>query len=74
MDYRVGSLDELYTIEQIMELRGYRNNEMAYREIYDAGWIRVAVAGRRWYVPAPEQHGDRPLTLMRLPYALLTGA
>lgn len=73
MDYRVGSLDELYTIEQLMELRRYRSTEMAYREIYEAGWIRVAIAGRRWYVPAPEQYDDQQLTLMRLPYALLTG-
>lgn len=73
MDYQIGSLEELYTIDQMMERYGYRNNELAYRDIYVAGWIRVAVAGRRWYVRAPEQYDGYQRALIRVPFALLTG-
>ena len=75
MDYQVKSLDEMFTINELLERFEWRNNEIAYRHIYAEGWIRVAVAGRRWYVPAPEMvypENDGKI-IIYIPYALMTG-
>lgn len=54
VDHRIETLDQLHTMQALLSHRGSQSTELAYRELFAYGWIRVEIAGRRWWMEPPE--------------------
>lgn len=50
IEYEIEELDELCSIRDLMRHWGYRNEEMAYREIFALCMVRCEVKGRVWFI------------------------
>lgn len=61
IEYTIDSFKQLKTIN---ELREGKSEELAYREIYEKGMIKVEIGGRRWFIEAE----DRPEYAILMPY------
>lgn len=57
------SLDSLKTIRDIMAQNGYRNEEMAYRDVFLGSMIRVSVAGRTWFLEEKKPEMELPVVI-----------
>ena len=63
VSYTIKSLNEISTMKQIKEKKQFRSDEMAARDIFLNGMIRMEVQGRVWYV----EQIDRPKYFIEMP-------
>lgn len=50
VEERITKLEQLHTMNQLLEAFQYSNNEMVYREIFKNCGIKVTIQGRTWFM------------------------
>lgn len=54
VEYAAQRLQDVFSVKEIMIANGWRSNELVYRYMISAGYIRAKIDGRSWFI-APEQ-------------------
>lgn len=64
-DITIQSLDDLVTVNQYLKRlqTSTLNNEVAYRNFFKEGYVKIKVHGRKWWMPAPEKREGMKLAI-----------
>lgn len=58
IDYKIDSLSQLSTMNQLLNKKNYKSNEVGYRYLYDNAGIKVNLHGKIWWVEEPRNEYD----------------